>query len=530
MNRSFAFFGLFPLLLFAQDQQPGSVQGRVTNSLTGEPISGVMLTLFPTKGQTDQPTASSQEDGVFHFEEVAPGSYALAAAVNGYVPSNEFQKVVVAAGQNVTNLTVQLTPHSTISGKVLDDTGNPVAGAQVRAYATYMYSAHVRLRYVQTALSGKTGDYVLKGFPPGKFYITAEPPLESKGLVRTFYPKALDVDDASQVVMLAGQPLGKINITLRRAFTYHVRGRIADFSGESATVSLAPRGTTAADLQGASGHTAADGSFDLSEILPGSYTLWISGTTREGAGQRGAHPLLIARQDLDVGQDDINGLVLSVIPPLNLHGTVTFDGSTPAIVTGLRVLLVPTGDASFGALQNVGVAEDKSFSVNNLDPGNYLVKIQNLPTSFYLKAALWNHQDVTESGIDLLAGGTGELEILLREGTGAVSGMVQANPKSHKSTVILVSDVSEPSGSRSMSVLSQADGRFTIKGVPPGHYFAFATDRWTSLLQDSSFLRELQGQGIKVEVNENQTAQAAPLFVSADQLRQSAELLGLDLQ
>ena len=333
--------------------------------------------------------------------------------------------------------------------------------------------------------------------------------------------------------MTAGQPLTKVNIVLRRTATYHVRGRIAGFAdqpAESATVSLAPRGTIDADTQGRIGHTNADGSFDLSNVLPGSYTLWVSGITKQDAGKRGSRPWLLARQDLDVGPDDVNDLVLSIIPPVTLHGTLTFDGSTPQISSRPRILLFPAGEGSFGSMRNVAAGQDETFAIENLDPGRYLVRVQGVPTRFYLKAVLWNRQDVTQSGMDLSQGGPSELEIVLREGAGTIRATIPGAPSGLRTTVILVPDMAEPNGANVISGVSQADGTFIMKGLAPGHYFGFAVERWTTMLQDVSFLREMQNQGTKFEVSENQTTQMTLPVFSAEQMRQTAVLLGLDPQ
>ncbi|MBV9766531.1 MAG: carboxypeptidase regulatory-like domain-containing protein, partial [Acidobacteriaceae bacterium] len=120
---------LLPLTLLAQGQGPqelpGSVEGRVSNAQTGDAIPGASLHLYPllthggARGGRDRqaPAATSQPDGGFRFEGVAPGTYFVSAERDGFVapaPNGPPPGISVSAGQQVTNISVLLNPQGVI--------------------------------------------------------------------------------------------------------------------------------------------------------------------------------------------------------------------------------------------------------------------------------------------------------------------------------------------------------------------------------------------------------------------------------
>jgi iron complex outermembrane recepter protein len=72
--------------------QTVTFSGRLTNSLSGEPIAGASVTLDELRRQT-----TSSADGSFSFDNVTPGTYHVSVRADGY--SSRRSEVMVAAGQ-----------------------------------------------------------------------------------------------------------------------------------------------------------------------------------------------------------------------------------------------------------------------------------------------------------------------------------------------------------------------------------------------------------------------------------------------
>ncbi len=566
----FLLFVVYAGVLLAQNTPssgvPGTIEGRVANAITGEPIGGAGVHLYPLgrRGGTvaRAQTATSQTDGIFRFESVPQGNYFLSAEASGFVTARgrwRAERLSVDSGQQVTGVVVQLNPQGTIQGKVLDENGQPVPGARVRAYSTYAMRGRLQLRRGVSATANAAGEYSLQELNPGRYYLSAEPagrdrqsgarhspPAEAEvteieaashpGFVRTFYPGALDVQAATPFEIVPGQPVAEANIQLRRAATYQISGRIAQSDGAvgHATVLLSPRGTLDSNVLGTSSHVAKDGTFEMKGVLPGNYTLWLIGTYAPGetASRRHGGFRLLARQDVDVTASNLGGLVLALTPPVNLTGHVEAEGIDPQRLSRVRVNFVPAGQVIVGSFQSIAVDESGNFAVQNLAPGEYVVRVNNPPAGTYVKEVSYNRQDVTVSGLDLSFGGAGEIELVIRSGAAEVDGRIQednAMGGTSAAVVVLAPDTVASDGYGTLTG-AVSNGNFAIRNVPPGHYYAYAVERWNSVWQNPAFLQEMQRGGTGVDVEENTHAQVQLPLTTEQEVELTAARLGLAAQ
>jgi 5-hydroxyisourate hydrolase-like protein (transthyretin family) len=548
---------------------PGTIEGHVANAVTGEPVGGATVHLYPLgrRGGTaaQAQAAGSQADGVFRFESVSQGSYFLSAEAGNYVTVGgryRAQRVAVASGQQITGIVVQLNPQGTISGRVLDENGQGVPGATVQAYTTYVMRGRLQLRRGTSVSAGKGGEFTLRKLNPGKYYISAEPERTAKkshaqqkeqpaaeaaeagdvsapvvtGFVRTFYPSSLDMQSATPFEVVPGQPAADADIRLRRAITYQVSGRVGQTDGalRRATVLLSPRDTLDSNVLGTSARLADDGTFQVKDVLPGSYTLWLIGTYSPGelspSLQGGLR--LLGRQDIDVSASNVRGVVLSLTPPVNLSGHVTADGIDKQRLAQLRVNFVPAGQAMLGSFQSAAVDAEGNFALQNLAPGTYGVRVNNPPAGTYVKEVTYNRQDITASGLDVSLGGAGEIEVTIRSGAAEVDGTVQAEGGAAAgpgTIVVLIPEDIAADGYGTLSGPVSGDS-FAIKNVPPGHYYAYALDHWDSVWQNADFLRDMQREGTSIEMEENARTQVQLPVINSQEVDLAATRLGLTAQ
>ena len=83
--------------------EPGSVNGKVTDSRTGEPLQGVTVSISP--GELRSRTTGS--DGYYEFTNLSNGNYTVQGVKENYRTNTK--SVVVFTGQN-TPCDFQLTP------------------------------------------------------------------------------------------------------------------------------------------------------------------------------------------------------------------------------------------------------------------------------------------------------------------------------------------------------------------------------------------------------------------------------------
>ncbi|MGH9583583.1 MAG: hypothetical protein ACRD4O_11665, partial [Bryobacteraceae bacterium] len=269
-------------------------------------------------------------------------------------------------------------------------------------------------------------------------------------------------------------------------------------------------------------------------VLPGSYTLWLRGIDAGTAPNPMVRerPRIIARQDLDVGNSDIQDIALPVMPPIALTGQLTLDSSdnTKMNLSHVRVTLTTLEDIPGSGMRSAQVASDGSFSFKNLEPARYALLARNAPPGTYVKSISFNKQDVTHTGIDLTEDESGQIDVVLRQGAGEVDGTIEAdqNRSAGAATVILIPETLAADGSGLLFGAGRSGDNFAIRNVPPGQYYALAVGRYDAAAwQNTDFIRQMESEGTSIEVDENGHPQVQLSVVAADQLRQTAESLGL---
>jgi hypothetical protein len=226
-----------------QNQTPttGTISGTVTDASTSARISGASVSTQPTTT-----TVTTNAQGNFTISNVSPGAYTVTASVSGY--STDSTSITVTAGQTaIANLALQpATATGTISGTVTDEgTGMPIVGASV---STQPGTAIVT--------TDAQGSYTISDVSTGLYTVTAS----ASGYLT----------DSTSITVTAGQT-AIANLALQPA-TGTISGTVTDEGTGmpivGASVSTQP-GTAIVT-------TDAQGSYTISDVLPGFYTVTAS--------------------------------------------------------------------------------------------------------------------------------------------------------------------------------------------------------------------------------------------------------------
>jgi hypothetical protein len=159
---------LLAILLQAPES---SVEGIAVRAGTTDPVphARVMLTKIDG-GLHDLRVAEADDRGRFAVRGVGPGSYHISAQHDAFVRADGVS-VAVAAGQAIRGVTVEMTPTAVITGRILDEFGDPVARVYVRA--TLKESTF-------ETMSNDLGEYRLHGLRPGSYILSAAPYLDAR--------------------------------------------------------------------------------------------------------------------------------------------------------------------------------------------------------------------------------------------------------------------------------------------------------------------------------------------------------------
>jgi hypothetical protein len=361
------------------------------------------------------------------------------------------------------------------------------------------------------------------GLEPGKYYLsaryqqrnfmaaedrTAAKPDEE--YVPTYYPGTNDPAGAVAVEVAAGSVLGGTDITLKKARTVRVRGRVANGAGEglpnNVMVRLMPREQT---YFGFFGNQAArvrtqDGTFELRGVTPGAYML-VTQWWEEGKGST-------VRQPVDVGSSNIDNVRVLLMPGLELKGQIHVEGPPGGVqFESLHVALEPQGFLPMGQ-PNASVKEGGSFTLENVPADTFRVNVNGLPENFYVKGIRMGDADALDAGLDLTRGGSGALDIMINPNGGQVDGTVQKESQQPGAgaMVLLAPDAHRQQFNLFKTVAADQFGHFSIKGIAPGDYklFAFEQMDWGAY-QDPEFLKPYENKGESVAIREgsHETAQ-----------------------
>jgi protocatechuate 3,4-dioxygenase beta subunit len=257
------------------------ISGHVTNA-EGKAISGAVVNVKTTGTQAGNEgrgrggmQGQTESDGSFLIEGLDPGSYGLTVAAPGY-RNAEVPPVTIANDSDVPSVDVQLESGRTVRGRVVDASGNGIAGAMVFTAAS---GSPPSARDSMPATSDVNGTFVITAPADGPIDLTA---------VAAGFPAAratsVTPQDGVDVVIRAPHP-GRILVkVVDRGGTAVLGARVdckavPDFLGAS-FVSILDRTLP----------TDSDGSTTVSSLAPGAYEL----TVTKGPGVRATSAATVA--------------------------------------------------------------------------------------------------------------------------------------------------------------------------------------------------------------------------------------------
>ncbi len=499
------------LLAAAQQQERCTVEGQAVKAGTGEPVRKALIVLRKTDARDSSHSASTGEDGRFIIPNVEPGRYRLSAERNGYLRANYGERrpnesgtaLTLNPGERRGNIVFNLIPFAVISGRVVDEDGEPLAHVRMQAMRSSFESGRRQLVGSAGASTDDRGEYRVFGLPPGKYYVQAAPSQrqgEEESYVPFFYPGVTDPGQAAPLEVRAGGDLHGVDFRLARTRTVRVRGKVGAAPDgprvdRGLVVFLFPRGGTVGALRNQNSIVDSQGNFEIRGVPPGSYVL----TAFQSDRQR----RFFARQPVEVGSATVEGINLVLLPGMEFAGRVRFEDGTGKL-EGLRVRLASRNGP--GAIAQP--KPDGTFAFQNLAADEYTFSVVGLSEDCYLKAARLGGVDVLERGVDLARGDVpGALDVLLSAGGGSVEGSVLRDNQQAAAgaTVVLVPDGGARRSRLDLFQSASADdaGRFVLRGIPPGDYRLFAwEDVEPGAWLDRDFMRDYEGRGEILSVGE----------------------------
>jgi protocatechuate 3,4-dioxygenase beta subunit len=476
-----------------------AVSGQVVTAAEGAPLKSSRIALIQQDaGSHPQAfSATTDSEGRFEIRKIAAGRYSFFASHTGYI-SQQYQSrgmnggaaLTLLPGQQVDGALFRLVRGAVVTGRIVDENGEPMAKMVVTALrkvtAEEMENWGRRARKEQlvgtaAVLTDDRGEYRIFDLKPGEYYVKAS---ESDAFALgaddglswitraslgsqyapVFYPGVIQLDQAQPVVLAAGEEV-RAEFATRQVRTVEVAGRVLGADGRAATHAYVqlyvPDVANWTDAFDAS--TGAKGEFIIKGVPPGSYVL--------AARQQDEDRFQLAHQKLEVGNENIDSVLLAFSQGTTIRGRVVAMGMS--LPDRVQVALEQTDESDVPNSSSALSRPDGSFQMNGVADGDYALGVYELEQGWYVRSARLGGEDVLQKGLQVEKGSvSGTLEIVLSSAAAQLEGAVTEHDKPVAGAQVRVKPEPETTYNRirSTSTTTDQNGHFIFKTLPPGKY------------------------------------------------------------
>jgi hypothetical protein len=450
----------------------------------------------------------------------------LRADHSRYVSSRrgEFQVVSVRAGQDVTNLVVRLTPGGVVTGRVVDENGEPLTGAHVEVQRLSYVFGRRRLLPVESRVTDDRGEYRIFGLQPGSYFVSASSTesrpgsaairSESKKLayVKTYYPGTTEPRQATPVYIKGGEE-ATVDLSLTPTGTVSVSGRVLGIPpSQDVMLMLEPSGEEGGPEDEAD---VRNGFFNIDGVVPGDYLVNAYAPVKDH--QNDVVSSLSLSSTIHIGSAGARDLRLVLSPPGTIHGRIT--GGNSKIYPKLMIGLVSPQRKSGSDSGMAEIKADGRFEIPDVTAGSYCIFLNaDGPGAedWFLESIEFAGQKLAGNCAQLSSGQM--LELNISPAGAIVSGLIVDKDKQPLagSTVVAV-----PEGARQArwdlyaSATADQNGAFNLRGLAPGTYRLYA---WTDIEQDSWFdpevLKKAEPASLEITLSAGQRSLLPPIIAS----------------
>jgi len=531
----------------------------LTNS--GKPVTNANVTLFHVGQPMVAPSTPSRQtdaEGKFSFEQLTPGQYLMVITHPKYLRmsygargQDDDTPLTLTEGQQMTGIKLAFVDPGSVSGRVVDEDGDPIAGANAQVLEFIHYNGRRISSTVAQATSGDDGKFKVERVRPGRYILRVDTRptwrADERAPVTALKPGQKDVRPHSSyyggghdertgapIDVIGGLDIPLGNVKMLNEIWVHVRGRVMGDPAllAGARVVRMPGSPTSSVGWSYGADIAKDGTFDMANMWNGTFAI-------EVLSQPGPAPLGWAR--IVVGNEDLEGVLINAMAG-PLRGTVKlandqFAAPAPAASTSAapppntlgRIQLIAAGIPEVMQV-NAAVSADGSFTIPLVAPGRYLADVTGLAQGSYVKSARFNALDALDQGLEWGSDQKGTLEVAISAKAATLTGTVQneEGKPAPGSTVTLVPDPLRPATARLYpTVKADEQGQFQFVSVTPGAYNVYAWEEIGSTAHwDPEYLKPFASSGERVSLDEGGSGTVTLKRIPAAWMREALRSAG----
>lgn len=367
-------------------------------------------------------TATGDDKGMYTFDGLRPGTYTVEVEPTERHKGGSKSGVVLLPGAETDPTFVFVENRkATVNGTVVDENGNPVAGATI----------HVKSNGTEEVVtSGEDGTFGVEGLSEGNSSFEVQPSSEYTG------------NNLTVTELQPGETRNGVIIEVTRDLK-RLNGSVLDDGGN------AIEGVEAQLIQGGKAirtqSTDQDGGFAFDKMEPGTYTVKVEQTGTHLAGES-------ERFEIVLGQGTNPVQVILQRKPGSLKGMVEF--SNNKFVEGAEIRLVPhTGDPI-----DLTWNDEGKIVVPELPADTYKVEVTSPKNYKRVSVPALTVDPAKEADLGLIKfiAEIGEVAGAVRDENGEPVGNVRV--KLHRP------------GQQPIDAVSAEDGTFSFTKVPVGEY------------------------------------------------------------
>ena len=490
----------------------GTVSGQVVDRLSGAPVTRFVIQGSDRIDQdTEAPSAFNpfgagqvveHPEGRFEVPAVVAGGAQLTFEAEGYLPRTR-RDLVVAEGEELTGVRVELDRGAVVRGVVQDGAGQAVAGARVVAYREQGGNLFIELRQayesggrqfdptqpvdfasrefleglpqgvlafgvglgvVDSVVSGPDGSFELVGVDRGEWVVLGHHRDFAEGSSRAFaldWPagEAAPVREGVVVEMSRGAEL--FGTVRDRRGTPQQGVMVLAFSPAAFTTAPNSGGAYQAESQ-------ADGSYSIPNMVGGGYFLMVS------RGDEQLDPFsFLSTMQLELVVVPSRGevrrdLVDQSAATAHVHGVVRRAG---APVSGGSLMALSSGSGGLLGvdLKAAAVGHDGSYAFPGLPPGSYRLRYLAEGRPSNMSVTIPDREDV-RLDLDLPGGAVTGRVVDAVTGQGVARAFVDVVRTDDDFALTGLLGAALQTGLRPSGDRTDGDGRFEVPGLEAGRY------------------------------------------------------------
>ncbi len=496
------------------------IAGIVVSGAGGGALARARVTIVDTRNPRNTQWMITAGDGLFEFNRLRAGKYTLQGARRGFIPTsyNQHQQfstaIVTRAAYETENLILRLVPIAMVSGKILDESGEPVHNAVVKLYGEDHNFGVSRISLFATASSDDRGYYDFWPVMPGTYYVSAaarpwyavHPPLarsagEGKPIqavdasldvsyLPTFFEDTTEADAATPVSIKGGDH-AQVDIHLWPAPSLHLLLHVPEDGQNGFSYPTLQRrvfdSVEPVEVEGAQPVSA--GTYEIAGVPEGTYIVRLHGSAPGEADQTIEMDLTKDGQELDPSSGEVLG-------SLNLSVKILGEKELP------QQLFVTLRDVHLRTVGFQVVDRNGEAHFDNIPAGKYAIVAGSPGKPYFVSQTSSSGTETKGNSFELSPGSSLSMSAVLIGGAARVEGFVERSGKAAAGVmVVLVPEDVESNIELFRRDQSDFDGSFNLPGVVPGSYTVIAIeDGWNVDWSAPAVLSRYTSRGQKLTI------------------------------